>query len=80
MKKILIIGASSGIGKELAIQYSRLGFDVIATARSVEKLKELESKSKYISCEYLDVNNLEMAVSTIKNLLLIRIFLSFVQV
>lgn len=68
MKKVLIIGASSGIGKELAIQYSRLGFEVIATARSVEKHKELESKSKYISCEYLDVNNLEMAVSTIKKL------------
>ena len=65
MKKVLIIGASSGIGKELTIQYSQLGFDVIAVARTLEKLKELGSK--HISYEYLDVNDLEMAVSTIRN-------------
>ena len=42
-KRILIIGASSGIGKELALQYEKLGYEVIITARNVEKLKEIAS-------------------------------------
>lgn len=39
-KTILVTGASSGIGQETAIQCSRLGAQVIITARSEERLKE----------------------------------------
>ena len=42
-KTILISGASSGIGKEIAEQISRLGAKVILLARNEEKLKELEN-------------------------------------
>ena len=39
-KNILITGASSGIGKEIAIQCSEAGANIVITGRDVEKLKE----------------------------------------
>lgn len=39
-KKILITGASSGIGKVTAIECSKLGAKLIITGRNVERLKE----------------------------------------
>lgn len=39
-KKILITGASSGLGKQTAITVSRLGAQVIITGRNPEKLNE----------------------------------------
>lgn len=39
-KQILVTGASSGIGRETAIQCSKLGANLIITARSEERLKE----------------------------------------
>lgn len=39
-KKILVTGASSGIGRATAVLFSRLGAEVIITARNEEKLKE----------------------------------------
>ena len=44
--KALITGASSGIGKEMAIYLSSLGCDLILVARNKEKLEELASKLK----------------------------------
>ena len=43
-KKALITGASSGIGKEMAIYLSSLGFDLILVSRSKEKLEDLADK------------------------------------
>lgn len=42
--KALITGASSGIGREMAIYLSENGYDLILVARSKEKLEELQSK------------------------------------
>ena len=42
--KALITGASSGIGREFAIYLSSLGYDIIAAARSTEKLNDLKSE------------------------------------
>ena len=39
-KTILVTGASSGIGKETAIECSKMGANVIITARNEERLKE----------------------------------------
>lgn len=44
--KALITGASSGIGKDMAIYLSSLGFDLILVSRSKEKLEELASSLK----------------------------------
>ena len=39
-KKILVTGASSGIGRAIAIECSRMGASVISTARNKERLQE----------------------------------------
>lgn len=44
--KALITGASSGIGKEMAIYLSELGHDLILVARDKEKLEELQATLK----------------------------------
>ncbi|MBN2876735.1 MAG: SDR family oxidoreductase [Bacilli bacterium] len=43
---VLITGASSGIGLELARLYSQNGYDLILVARSVEKLNDLKKELK----------------------------------
>ena len=40
-RKILVTGASSGIGKQTALTLGKLGADVILVARREEKLKEV---------------------------------------
>lgn len=43
MKKVVLVtGASSGIGKETAKLFAQNAYQVIATARTVEKMKDLE--------------------------------------
>ena len=44
--KVLITGASSGIGEEMAYYLSKLGYDLILVARNEEKLKEIKNKIK----------------------------------
>jgi short-subunit dehydrogenase len=62
MKKILIIGATSGIGRELCLQYARLGCKVTATGRRRELLDSLKSSHENIfTCE-MDVVNCNAAV------------------
>ena len=43
---VWITGASTGIGRELAIALARAGWTVAVTARSADKLVELEDESK----------------------------------
>lgn len=40
-KTILITGASSGIGRQTAVECSKLGADVIITGRNEERLQEV---------------------------------------
>ena len=43
---ILVIGASSGIGKQTALEFSKNSWNVIAVSRNLKLLKELSSISE----------------------------------
>lgn len=48
--KALITGASNGLGKDFAIELSKLGYDLVLVARSKEKLESLKKNIK-TNCE-----------------------------
>ncbi|RVT46468.1 SDR family NAD(P)-dependent oxidoreductase [Rheinheimera sediminis] len=64
----LITGASSGLGRELAIQYAREGWQVIAVARSVNALNELHQEYSTIHAFPLDLTNTELFISAVNHL------------
>ena len=59
--KALITGASSGIGREMAIYLAELGYDLVVVARSLDKLTELKDSIK------TNVNVYEYDLSVINN-------------
>lgn len=58
LSKILITGATSGLGREMAVQLASRGENVIATGRRVDRLKDLETHEK-ISGMRLDLTSEE---------------------
>jgi len=42
-KKILITGASSGLGRQMAIEFAGRGYDLALAGRGIKKLKELKT-------------------------------------
>jgi short-subunit dehydrogenase len=54
---IWITGASTGIGRELALRYAREGSVVAASARSADKLSALASENKNIRAYPVDVTD-----------------------
>lgn len=69
-KRVLITGASSGIGRAAAIECSKLGAKVIITARNVERLKDtydqLEGSGHLIyECELSNTDSIVKLVSGI---------------
>ena len=57
MKKIWITGASSGIGKALAVKFSNEGWQVAASARRENLLGELNKNNSNIHSFPLDVTD-----------------------
>ena len=45
-KIVLITGASSGIGKQTAIEFAKLGSNIILVARRKDKLEQVENELK----------------------------------
>ncbi len=68
-KKILITGASSGIGREIAIHLSQLGAKVVLIARDENRLKETlnlmqqPENHKYFSYDLEDIDNIHRLVT-----------------
>ncbi|MEA3368953.1 MAG: SDR family NAD(P)-dependent oxidoreductase [Candidatus Ratteibacteria bacterium] len=70
MNKAVIIGATSGIGKELARVFSANGYEVGIAGRRTNLLEELSSElstKTYIST--IDVKNTEFAIQSLEELL-----------
>lgn len=59
MKHVLITGASSGIGKQLALDYAAEGWKVTACGRNAERLEALAANAEHISTLTFDITNLE---------------------
>lgn len=70
MPKAIVIGASSGIGKALAITLAKQGYEVGLMARRVEMLealqKEIPSKT-YVS--YVDLSKIPDAIERVEDLI-----------
>lgn len=67
-KTILITGASSGIGRSVAVECSKLGAKVIITARNEQRLQETLSQMEgdghnYIACDLSESENVATLVS-----------------
>ena len=62
MKKVLITGSSSGIGKKIAEIFIQSGFEVIQTAR-----REMPELKNYIKADLSDLNNVKILYNTIKS-------------
>ena len=69
-KRILVTGASSGIGRATAIECSRLGANVIITARNEERLSETLSMLEGDGHEFrmCDLNNTEAIKEMVQSL------------
>jgi len=66
-KKYWIIGASEGLGRELAIQLSNLGVELIVSARNEIRLNELSlrTKAKVIPLDVLDIHAVRKAFKAV---------------
>ena len=70
MKKAIIIGASSGIGNELACQLSKDRISLGLTARRIGLLEELKSQLPYDSVvKYMDITNFNASKLQLDNLI-----------
>lgn len=63
-KTVFITGASSGIGKETAIKFSQMGWNVVATMRNPEKETELKNYDSItlLRLDVLEKDSIEFAV------------------
>ena len=68
-KVIWITGASSGIGRALAIKFANEGWVVAASARRENLLQDLNKENSNIHSFPLDVTNIEQCKSVFKNII-----------
>lgn len=71
-QRIVIIGASSGLGKEITSQFAQMGWAIGIAARRIDALKELQQQfpESIVATEQIDVTSAdagEKLLSLIKN-------------
>lgn len=70
-KTILVTGASSGIGRAIAIECSRMGASVIITARNEERLQEtlsmMKGEHKYVVADLLCDDGIKQLVDSVNS-------------
>ena len=64
MERVLITGCSSGIGRAAAVELARRGYDVIATARKVETLHDLNVYARF-ALDVRDESNVRQVVDDV---------------
>jgi NADP-dependent 3-hydroxy acid dehydrogenase YdfG len=68
-KRYWLVGASEGLGREVAFALSRVGVEVIVSARSEDRLKELVSelpgKASYVTVDVADRAAVEAAAKEV---------------
>ncbi|MDG2452797.1 MAG: SDR family NAD(P)-dependent oxidoreductase [Paracoccaceae bacterium] len=68
-KRYWLVGASEGLGRELALTMSRAGIEVIVSARSEDRLKdlvdELPGKASYVTVDVTDRAAVEAAAKSV---------------
>jgi short-subunit dehydrogenase len=70
MNKIIIIGASSGIGKELAKIFALNGYEVGIAARRTDLLKELATEMPIKTCiATINIRNPDSAIQSLEKLI-----------
>ena len=63
MQKILFIGASGMLGKPVALELLRAGFQLTLLARDVEKMEKLFPKTPVVQGDVFDIASLEAAMA-----------------
>lgn len=60
MKRIIIVGATSGIGHEVALSYIAAGYKVGIAGRRIETLKQMQSEAPHaVEIEQIDVTSID---------------------
>ncbi|PSW06781.1 SDR family NAD(P)-dependent oxidoreductase [Photobacterium lipolyticum] len=68
MKQVLITGASSGIGRQLAIDYAAEGWRVIACGQNQDRLADLAENNDLITPLSFTVSNIDQVKQAIESL------------
>lgn len=76
MKKLVVItGASSGIGMELAKVFSKQGYPTLLLARRKEEMEKLKLKNSIIeSCDITNIENVEKTIKKQKKFMVRQIY------
>lgn len=54
--KVLITGASSGIGRDISREFAKIGYDLILVARNVDKLNEVKNSIQNVNVEIIQMD------------------------
>ena len=66
-KKIIVTGASGGIGNSIVKKLTDYGANILATGTKIEKLEELKSKYKNVSIIKFDISQIDKIEEFIEN-------------